>query len=68
MNPEPFYDIHINDTLAVTPQESITFPINSVFDVPVDFILKGEAPIDRTISVPIKDKFNAEVMLKDKIP
>jgi len=62
------HDIHIKDTLAVTPQESITFPINSIFEVPVDFTLKGEAPIDRTISVPIKDKFNADVMLKDRIP
>jgi len=62
------HDIHIKDTLAVTPQESLAFPINSIFEVPVDFTLKGEAPIERTISVPIKEKFNAEVMLKEKIP
>ena len=62
------HDFHIKDTMAVKPQEPIAVPVNSIFDVPVDFILKGYVPIDETISVPIKDKFNADVMLKDRIP
>ena len=62
------HDFHIKDNMAVQLQEPIAVPINSIFDVPVDFILKGYVPIDETISVPIKDKFNADVILKDRIP
>lgn len=62
------HDFHIKDTMAVKPQESLPFPINSVFDVPLDFILHGKVPIDGMISVPIKDKFNADIILKDRLP
>ena len=62
------HDFHIKDTLAVKPQESLPFPINSVFDVPLDFMLHGKIPIEGTISVPIKDKFNADVILKERLP
>ena len=62
------HDFHIKDTIAVKPQEPITFPVNSTFEVPVDVLLKGEVPVDEMISVPIKDRINADVMLKDKIP
>lgn len=62
------HDFHIKDTLAIKPQEALPFPINSVFDVPLDFVLKGKVPIEGMISVPIKDKFNADVILRDKLP
>jgi len=62
------HDFHIKDTLAIKPQEALPFPVNSVFDVPLDFVLKGKVPIEGMISVPIKDKFDADVMLKDKLP
>lgn len=62
------HDIHIKETLAVKPQESLPFPINSVFDVPLDFILHGKVPINGMISVPIKDKLDADVMLKERLP
>jgi hypothetical protein len=62
------HDFRIKDTLAVKPKESLPFPINSIFDVPVDFMLHGKVPIDGMISVPIKDKFNADVILRERLP
>jgi len=62
------HDFHIKDTLAVKPQAALPVPVNSIFDVPVDFILRGKLPIDGMMSVPIKDKVNADVMLRDKLP
>ncbi|KQC06012.1 MAG: hypothetical protein APR62_08745 [Smithella sp. SDB] len=62
------HDFHIKDTLAVKPQEALPFPINSIFDVPLDFVLRGKVPIDGMMTVPIKDKVNADVILRDKLP
>jgi hypothetical protein len=62
------HDFHIKDTLAVKPQGSLPFPINSVFDVPLDFMLHGKVPIDGMLAAPIKDKFNTDVILKDRLP
>ncbi|KFZ44524.1 hypothetical protein DS62_00540 [Smithella sp. SC_K08D17] len=62
------HDFHIKDTLAVKLQESLPVPINSVFDVPLDFVLHGKTPIDGMLSVPIKDTVNVDVILRDKLP
>jgi len=62
------HDFHIKDILTVKPQETMALPINSILDVPIDFTLKGNVPVDGTIPAVLKDKFNAEVMLKDRIP
>lgn len=62
------HDFRIRGTLAIKPEEALSFPVNSVFDVPLDFMLKGKVPVEGTISIPIKDKFNADVMLRDKLP
>ena len=62
------HDFHIKDTLAVKPQGSLPFPINSVFDVSLDFMLHGKVPIDEMLAASIKDKFNADVILKYRLP
>lgn len=62
------HDFHIKDTMAIKPREALPVPVNSVFDVPLDFVLRGKVPVEGMISVPIKDNFDADVMLKDKLP
>ncbi len=62
------HEFRLNDTFKLSVIDTISMPINHIFDIPVEIDIDATIPVDVTLDIPVKIDLESEIFIKDEIP